>query len=100
MHESLRHQGAHTATMGVSPPHSSGSSPFSLISCFTLSMLAPSLSICSSGAPVSILSRHPFHRAATACAKSQTLSQHARPAEGKNDRLHSGVASKIVRAPC
>ena len=33
--------------MGVSPPHSSGSSPFSLISCFTLSMLAPSLSICS-----------------------------------------------------
>ncbi len=36
-----------TATMGVSPPHSSGSSPFSLISCFTLSMLAPSLSICS-----------------------------------------------------
>lgn len=32
--------------MGVSPPHSSGSSPFSLISCFTLSILAPSLSIC------------------------------------------------------
>ena len=32
--------------MGVSPPHSSGSSPFSLISCFTLSMFAPSLSIC------------------------------------------------------
>jgi len=34
--------------MGVSPPHSSGNSPFSLISCFTLSMLAPSLSICRS----------------------------------------------------
>jgi hypothetical protein len=35
-----------TGTMAVWPPHSSGSSPASLSSCRTRSMLAPSLSIC------------------------------------------------------
>lgn len=36
----------HTGIMGTLPPHSSGSKPASLSSCFTLSGLAPSLSIC------------------------------------------------------
>ena len=35
-----------TCIMGVLPPHSSGRSPASLNSCFTLSGLAPSLSTC------------------------------------------------------
>ena len=35
-----------TGTMGVWPPHSSGSRPTSLSPCFTLSTFAPSLSIC------------------------------------------------------
>lgn len=35
-----------TCIMGVLPPHSSGSRPASLSSCFTLSGLAPSLSTC------------------------------------------------------
>ena len=38
-----------TGTMGVSPPHSSGNSPASLMSCLAFSMLAPSLSICNTG---------------------------------------------------
>ena len=42
----MRVRGTHTGIMGVLPPHSSGSKPASLSSCFTLSGLAPSLSIC------------------------------------------------------
>ncbi len=46
MHTQAEVAKGRTGIMGVLPPHSSGKRPASLSSCFTLSGLAPSLSIC------------------------------------------------------